>query len=695
MSDIKHLFEPRSVAVIGASSSPDKIGYKIMDNIVGSGFKGGIYPINPKGGEILGRKVLSSVEQIGEDLDMAVIVIPASLTLAAVESCARKKVKYLVIITSGFSEMGNHELEDKIVKVAKESGMRILGPNIFGIYSAKGPINATFGQRDIEAGKVAIITQSGALGIAMMGKTKTANMGLSAMVSIGNKCDIDEADLLEYLKDSEETKVIMMYMEGVKNGSRLARVLKETTRIKPVIVIKSGKSKRGAMAAASHTGSLAGADEVFSDIMGQCGVIRAENVQEAFDCWKFFSNAHLRAGDNSVIITNGGGIGVMAADACEKYGVPLYDDIEVMKAAFSSVTPEFGSLKNPVDLTGQATKADYEKAMEAALADDRIHSVICLGCETAVLDADSLKLSIESIMHRTKKPFVFSFLGGTQFKELISYCRQKQIPIFSDVYEAVSCFGALYRHKKNTETLPCLADPDIRIDLAKVREMIGSARSHGRNFLLTFEAQAIMDAAGVPVPKTKISRSKEEAARMAAEIGFPVVMKVVSKDIIHKSDAGGVLLNIKSAEEVGPAYDRIIESCKKYKSDAVIEGIEIGEMLRPGVETIVGARHDKAFGPVVMFGMGGIYVEVMKDVAFRNFPLDTCEALEMISETKTGKLLEGVRGEKRKDFDAVVDMILKLGMLVKEVEEISDIEVNPLRVYDQGAKAVDVRILLK
>jgi len=357
-TDIKYLFEPRGVAVIGASENPEKIGYRIVENIVNSGYPGGIYPINPKGGEVLGHRIYRDLSEVEGEVDLAVIAIPAKFVLDAVKECGENGVKHLVIITSGFSEVGKRAEERALVETARKYGMRILGPNIFGIYSAKASLDATFGPGGILPGHVAIITQSGALGIAMIGKTAAESLGLSTLVSVGNKSDIDESDLLEYLADDENTTVILLYIEGVKGGERLLSILRRITRAKHVIVIKSGRSKRGAAAAASHTGSLAGADEVFDAVMRQVGVLRAESVQEAFDWARFLADSPLPKRKDAVIITNGGGIGVLATDACEKYGVSLYDDQEALKKAFSSVMPEFGSTKNPVDLTGQATAED-------------------------------------------------------------------------------------------------------------------------------------------------------------------------------------------------------------------------------------------------------------------------------------------------------------------------------------------------
>jgi acetyltransferase len=697
---MKYLFEPRSVAIIGASHHKNKIGYRITENIVHSKYPGKIYPVNPKGGKVLGLPVYRSLDEIDDQIDLVCIAIPAKCTFDAVKDCARKRTKFLVIITSGFSEIGNIEEERKIATYAHEHGMRILGPNIFGIYSSMAPINATFGPKEVEAGNVAIITQSGALGIAMFGKTKTENIGLSATVSVGNKSDIDEADLLEYLASHEDTKVILMYIEGIKKGEKFIHRLKKSTKKKPLIVLKSGRSERGAIAAASHTGSLAGVDEIFSDIMKQCGVLRAESIQEALDWCKFFSNSPTPRGENTVILTNGGGLGVMAADACKKYGVNLYDEVQSLKKVFSDVVPEFGSVKNPVDLTGQATSEDYERALNAALKNEDIHSVICLACESAVFDVNKLSRAIEKMFSQNKlvKPIVFSFLGGAKIENSIHHLRIRGIPIFSDVYQAVSCFGAMYINYRNMNYEEEMLEEieELEIDTRTIEGIIKKVRQDKRQFLLSYEAKDIMQTAGIQMPKSYIARSIGQAVMYAEKIGCPVAMKVVSRDILHKSDVGGVALDLENREEVIDAYQAIIHNCREHKPECTLEGVEVSEMVESGTEIIIGARRDKVFGPIVMFGLGGIYVEVMRDVSFRALPLNKRELRSMIKEIKSYPLLLGVRGEKRKDIDSVVNTIIKLAAALQKCRSISDIEINPLMVYEQwkGVKAVDVRILI-
>ena len=697
-SAMKKLFEPRSIAIIGASTNPNKVGYKILNNIVSVGFLGKIYPINPGAEEILGQKVYSSLEEIPGEVDMASIVLPAKLVFEALKACAKKNIKVVTIISSGFSEVGNLEEERKIHSFAIEHGIRILGPNIFGHYSAKVSLNATFGPTNIPNGNVAIITQSGALGVAMIGKTAVQNIGLSSIISVGNKSDIDEADLVEYLVEQDDTKSILMYIEGIQKGERLVKVLKEATKKKPIIVIKSGRSKRGAIAAASHTGSLAGADEIFDAIMRQCGVLRAENIQQALDWCKYLSTAPIPTGENTVIITNGGGVGVLTTDACEKYNIRLFEDTQYLNTLFSDVTHGFGSTKNPIDLTGEASSAEYEHALNVALKDKQIKSVLALFCETAMIDAESLTSMIRAIYkkyEKNKKPIIFSIFGGEMTERVITELSKENIPVFRDVYDAVSCLGVSYtqfRHAQvvdEKESIP-------KVSIKKISAIVDKALRDGREFLLADEGQELLNIAGLSGPKSGIARNIKQAVDIAEDIGYPVVMKVVSRDILHKSDVGGVLLDLDNKEEVLDAYQTIIHNCKAFKSNAVIDGIEVVEQVKLGMEVIIGGRRDKAFGPIIMFGLGGIYVEVMKDVSFRALPVSYRETRLMVEEIKSFPLLLGVRGEPRKDIEKIINTIYRVGYILQNCPRITDIEINPLMVYEQenGVKAVDIRVML-
>ncbi len=696
---MKFLFEPSSIAVIGASKNPNKIGYKVLENIIRGGYKGKIYPINPKGGKFLNLKIYKSIEEIDGEIDLAIIIIPAKFVYEAVKRCAKKGVKHVIIISSGFSEIGNRKEEERIVKVARENDMRILGPNVFGIYVAKSNLNATFGPQHVYPGHIAIVTQSGALGIAMIGKSASDCIGLSTVVSVGNKADIDEADLLEYLKQDENTKSILMYIEGFKNGERFIDSLKRLPIEKNVVAIKAGKSKHGAMAAASHTGSLAGSDKVFEGISRQFGIVRAENIRDAFNFARFLSDAKMPDGDNVVIITNGGGIGVITADACEKYEVKIFDDSSALKEIFGDIIPKFGSYRNPIDLTGQATAEDYEKALEKALNSNLIHGVIALYCETALFTQNEIISLVKRVNEKFKnrKPIIFSLFGGEKIDSAIEKLNEDGIKVFDEVYDAAAAMGALYKkYRYITERKEKRIAKEIENEY-KIRQIIEKVKKENRKMMLPHEAKEIMKLVGIETPDYRIAKNIEEAIKYAEEIGYPIVMKIVSEDIIHKTEAGGVALNLEDKNEVVEAYQAIIKNVSSRFPDARIRGVEISKMAAKGIETIVGGTQDVSFGPIVMFGLGGIYVEAIKDISFRAAPVNQREAKRMINEISASSILRGARGEKRRDIEKIADTIVRVGKLISKFREIRDLEINPLVVYEygKGIKAVDVRILLK
>ena len=698
-TNIHSLFEPRSIAVIGASVNPKKIGNIIVRNIIDGGYQGDVYPVNSKGEGILGLKGYKSIEEIEGPVDLATVVIPSQYVVAAVRSCAAKGVKNVQVITSGFSETGNVEAERELVRIAHSSGMRILGPNIFGLYSSSVSLNCTFAAVGAAPGPVAILTQSGALGVAMIGRAAVENLGLSTIVSLGNKCDIDEADLLEYLIDHEPTKIIFLYIEGVKNGERFLKVLRQTTARKPVVVIKSGRSKRGAMAAASHTGSLAGFDDIFDAVMKQCGVMRAENLDEAFNWCNYLAVNPLPKGKRSVIITNGGGVGVMATDAAEKFSVDLSDDQEILKEVFGPVTPAFGSTKNPIDITGTANAKAYTAALLASAKNSSIDATVALYCEAAPFDSKNLAPMIQETcaQHNAEgKPLIHAVIGGLLVEEAVKPLRQQNLPVFFEVYDAISCLGVAYRYANYLRYMTVETE-EAPIDVAAIDRIIDGALEDNRTFLLTNEGIAVLDAAGIAVPKSSIAHNITQAVDFAEDIGYPVVMKIVSRDVLHKSDAGGVALDLLNRDEVIDAYEAILQNVKAYNPQAVIDGIEVAQMVPAGMELIIGARLDPSFGPIVMCGLGGIYVEVMKDVVFRALPLNRKDVTAMLKEIRSYPLLLGVRGEKRKDIDEVISTVIKIGTVINHCRRITDIEINPVVVYEQGSglTAVDVRILIK
>ncbi|MFP4001459.1 MAG: acetate--CoA ligase family protein [Candidatus Natronoplasma sp.] len=698
--DLEGLFDPESIAVIGASRKEGKIGYTLLKNIKESGYKGEVYPVNPKGREVLGEEIYESIEDLPKGVDLAVIVVPAKIVKDSIHKCGEKGIKHAIVISSGFSEIGNVEEEEEMVEEAKKYGMRVLGPNVFGIYSAKSDLNATFGPSEVQKGSIALLSQSGALGIAMIGKTAQQFLGLSAIVSIGNKADIDDIDLVEHFSDDEETDVIMIYMEGLKNGREFMDKIEELPDDKTVVVIKSGRSDKGATAVASHTGSLAGSDKIFSSAFEQCGVHRAEDLREAFNWSRVFSTSPLPTNDNTVVVTNGGGIGVLSADAAEKYDVKLLDDQTRLKETFEDAIPSFGSTKNPIDITGQAGKEEYERAMRKAFESEETGAVVGLYCETGTADPWEVAEAIKEVYdeYGDKKCSVYTFTGGKEVLDCVQWLRKHKIPAFTDTYECISALGALFDKKRYLERKE-EEEEEIELDIPddKIKEKIKEIKDEGRRTLLEDEAREILDMAGIPVVEGKVVNSIDRAVKVAEEIGYPVVMKVVSEDIIHKSDAGGIALNLENEEEVVDAYQAIYSNCRKNYPDAHISGISVAKMLEGGEETIVGGSRDSSFGPLVMFGLGGVYVEVLEDVSFRVAPISKKEARRMMGQIDSFPVLVGARGQARKDLDALADVIYRVSYLMNEIDEIAEMDLNPIKAFKQGegCRAVDVAINLK
>ncbi|MCK9275340.1 MAG: acetate--CoA ligase family protein [Syntrophales bacterium] len=697
---MKRLFEPRSVLVAGASREETNSGYKIISNMVNGGYKGAVYPVNPKGGRILGFPVYKRIEDIDDEkgIDLGIILVPARFVFDAIKSSAGKNIACNLIISSGFSEIGNIQEEARIARFARDTGMRIVGPNTFGIYSRNVSINCTLGPGEIKPGEVAIITQSSAIGLSIMGWTAAENIGLSAITALGNKSDVDEADLLQYLMRDAHTRVIFMYIESIGDGERFVRTLERTSRAKPVIVLKAGRSQRGAMTVASHTGVPAGEDSIFGDIMRQFGILRAESISEALLWCKFIACSPPPKGENSVIVTNSGGAGVLCTDACDEYNVPLFDNAETLRKVFTTVTPEHGSVKNPIDLTGKAAPDTYNEALDAAVKCDDIDTVIALYCEREVFSEEELCRMVQrnyDTFRKTKKVLSFSLIGGNAIVRCRGELEKRKIPIHKDIYEAVSPVGAFYfynRYRKNRGRIEANAD----LDYDAIARTIYDIKKEKRFFLIADEARKIMNIAGIRVPRSLKAASLEHAVRSAEKIGYPVVMKIVSKNIICKSTAGGVALDLVNEHEVADAYEVIMKKCRTNSSHAVIEGVEIAEMVQEGIECTVTAKKDRSFGPVIMTGSGGIYAEVMKDVACRAFPVKRRDVLSMMSQIGLYPLLFGIKGEERKDIDALITMIIKLGSIVHTIRDISEIATEPVLVCDEGdgINVLDVKILL-
>jgi acetyltransferase len=694
---LEKLFTPDSIAIIGASSTRGKIGYEILENLISYGYKGDIYPINLEKKEIMGLKAHTSVLNVEGNIDLAVIAIPAKAVPSVLEECGKKGVKVVVIISSGFSEAGNAQIEMELVETAKRYKMRILGPNVFGVVYTPRSLNATFGPQSIVPGTIAFVTQSGAIGIALMDKTRVENIGLSAVVSVGNKADIDDADLLEFLQDDPNTQVILLYIEGLKRGRKFLASAAETSLKKPIITIKSGRTKRGAKAAASHTGSLAGSDRIFSAAFNQSGILRADTMEQAFDWARMASLSPVPQGEKCLIITNGGGVGVLATDACEKEGVVLLDDYQYLEKTFGPLIPSFGSTKNPIDITGQSREDAYKTILRKALNEERVDAIIILYCEAAVVDTEKFAAYIieEVQSAAVKKPIVVSLIGGEKGEQALKILNDHGIPSFEEPEEAVSALAAFYRWWRFTTNRHSTQEGNYMIDKEKIYTVMKKAREQGRIQLLEDEAKDILQACGLNLPAYRLTTSINEALDAAEEIGYPVVLKISSEDIIHKSDIGGVKVGIQNDRELRSAYKEILYRAKKGYPRATIRGILVNEMVEEGIEIIVGCSRDPQFGPIVMFGLGGIYVEVLKDVAFRVAPIDVHDALDMIDDIKSHPLLYGVRGEKMKDINSLAETISILSYLPHEIPEIVEIDLNPLIALEDGCKVVDARMTLR
>jgi acetyltransferase len=693
------ILKPKSVAVVGASATPGKIGYTVVYNLIKDGYTGKIFPINPSSSEILGLKTYASVLDVPEEIETAVITVPAKFTAAVVEECGKKNIKGLIVITSGFGESGRHDLEDEIVEIAKQHGSRILGPNIVGVLSNSYKMNASFAPFLPLNGKASLITQSGALLIAIDASTYVRRVGFNKLISIGNMADIDFADFVEWLNDDPDTTCISLYIEGLKDGRRFIDVSRKTH--KPIIAIKSGVSEHGAAAAASHTGSLAGAAKVYSAALQQAGIVQASDLDNLFDRTLALSLQPPMKGDNLLVITNGGGVGVLATDAAERFGVPLKFAPKDVQEEMKKHMPEFGSAKNPVDLTGMAGTEWYYSTTKAAFPHAWVDGLVVLYCETAVSDPVDIAKGIKRAVDETglkDKPICISFVGGEKSEAAMQWLVENGIPAYGAPDRAINAMAALREYARMKAIVSADASPCAPSNREKALKVIQAARADGRDSLTEIEAKEVFAAYGLPVTSTKLAKTEDDAVKLAYEIGYPVVMKIVSPDILHKSDAGGVKVNIKDEAGVREAFRTIMKNAKAYKESARIHGIAIQEMAPWGTEVILGSVNDPTFGPTMMFGLGGIFVEVLKDVTFRVAPVPTEQAARMLGEIRGAPILRGVRGEAPRDQAVLAETICAYStMIVDLADEVSESDANPVLVYEEGkgVKVVDARIILK
>jgi acetyltransferase len=693
------LFNPKSIAVIGASATKGKLGNDVVRNLIESGFEGRIYPINPKGGEILELKTYRSVSEVAGDIDVAVIVIPAKYVLPVVEECGAKGVTALVIITAGFKEIGHEgqEAEKKLVEIAEKHGMIVQGPNCLGIVNTFAPYNASFAAGTPVKGSVAFASQSGALMTGILDWSLMEKIGFSKFVSLGNKAQLDETDFVEAFGRDSDSNFILLYIESVVDGKRFMDACREIAPHKPIYVVKSGVSTAGARAASSHTGSLAGSDTAYSVAFKQCGVIRADSMSELFDVANVFDDCHLPAGNRVAIVTNAGGPGIITTDAVEANGLQMArfsaPTIETMKNGL----PSAASVYNPVDALGTAQPDDYALCVDATLQDENVDSVLVLLTPQAMTkETETAQVLVESKKKYPDKPLLAVFMGGNSMTYPRVVLNEGGIPVFDFPERAVNAIAELYRYTVVRDNLKDETPPKFKVDKKRVKEIIKSVRNDRRRVMLGSEAHEIAEAYGIRVARTKLATSAKEAKAIATEIDFPVVMKIASPDIVHKSDIGGLMIGLNSEEEVKNAFLQILDNVSTHVPRAVVYGVDVQEMAEKGKELIIGCSRDIQFGPLIMFGAGGIFVNYLKDVSFRLAPMTRSDASDLIAETKMGTLLRGVRGEEPSDIDAIADTILRISQLVCDFKEIVELDINPAFAYEKGKGviAVDVKITI-
>ncbi len=694
------LLRPKGIAIVGASTTPGKIGHTVVKNLIESGYEGGIYPVNPTADEILGLKVYKTVLDIPGQVDAAAITVPAKFVIDVAKECGEKGVKGLIVITSGFSEVGDVELEHDLVKVAHDYGMRVLGPNVVGTLSNSDKLNASFAPFLPLKGSASLVSQSGALLIAMDAITYTRRIGFDKMVSIGNMSDVNFADMVAWLNDDENTNCITLYIEGLKDGRRF--IEESVNATKPVVVLKAGVSAHGAAAAASHTGSLAGAQKIYGAAFQQAGAIQSTDLSDLFNCTLALSLQPPMTGENLLVITNGGGVGVLATDSAELAGVPMKFAPEDVQAELKMHMPSFGSAKNPVDLTGMAGNDWYHDSVKFAFAHKWVDALVVLYCETAMTDPMEIAKSIHKAINETgikNKPVTISFVGGERSDKAMQWLAENGIPAYNAPDLAVKAMGTLREYARLQSLKEASSFTNDNADVKTARDIIAKVRTEDRTNLTEIESKAIFRAYGLPVVQTLIATtSEDEAVELAEGVGYPVVLKIVSPDILHKSDAGGVIVNIKDEAGVRKAYQTILKNAKAYKPDANIHGIVVQEMAPWATETIIGSVNDPTFGATVMFGLGGIFVEVLKDVTFRVAPISEREASVMLDEIRGAPILDGTRGEAPRDKAALANVLAKYAYMVADLaDEVKESDANPVLVYEEGkgVLVVDARIILK
>ncbi len=688
---------PKSIAVIGASDKQGSVGRAITSNIM-NGYKGIVYPISPTRETVFDQKAYKSVLDVPDSIDLAVVITKNTIVPVVLEECGKKKIKGAIVITAGFKEVDEEgkKLEQKLKDIATKYGVKVIGPNCLGVMNLEPQtmMNSTFLKITPKSGKIALVSQSGAICAALVEDASAQGIGFSAVVSMGNKADMTEIDILKMLADHEQTKVIVMYLEDMGDGQEFLKVCKQITKNnkKPILVLKSGRSPEGAKAAMSHTGALMGSDEIYDAVIKQSGAIRVDTMEELFDYATAFSKQPLPTEGDLVIVSNAGGPAIISTDSCSKLGIKMAK-IEEIRPKIDAVIPPWGSSRNPVDIVGDADFNRFENVLNEVLAHKNVGSVISMCTPSATLDYDKLAEVIVKMSKKYKKTMLASLMGldeGITNREILA---NGDVPYYTYAEGSIRALKAMLRFADWIKT-PEGNIAKFDVDKAKVSKVFDKVKEEGRTNLLEEEGLEILSAYGFPLPKSILAKTEDEAVEAANKIGYPTVMKIASPQIVHKSDAGGVKVNLSSDKEVRDAFKVIVDNAKKYDSKAEIKGVLIVEMVKGGKEMIIGSKLEPGFGPVVMLGMGGIYVEILKDVTFRLAPFTDQEANDMISSIKTKKLLEGVRGEKPSDVEKLSECIQRLSQLVTDFREIKELDMNPVLVMEkgEGCKILDVRI---
>lgn len=700
---IHAIFYPETVAVIGANKVKGSVPFDIFDNILKDDFQGILYPVSPGEKSISSVKAYKYVLDIPDNVDMGVLVFPSSVAHLAMEQCGQKGIKSMIIISAGFKEVGGKgiEREQQLKDIADKYDISFIGPNCLGVINTdpKCHFNASFARKMPRQGQIAFLSQSGALCTAVLDYAEARNIGFSKFVSFGNKGDVDEVDLINYLKDDPLTKVILLYLEEVTDGPALMEaarnVIKETG--KAVLVLKSGRTKEGASAASSHTGSLAGSDDICDAAFEQAGIIRCDDIEQMFNYATALAWRAEPKGRRTAIITNAGGPGVLATDMAIKQGLKLAKFSEETTRVLKKALPATANINNPVDVIGDARADRYDAAISAVMADENVDSVGVILTPQSMTDIDEIAEGIIADAERFEKTLYCSFMGEEDVRSGILKFFKHKIPHYSlpeDLCKSMAVSTLFHETRQRLANMPPL--PPLNTS-DKCKTSFRSAAEQGKTGLTEIESIEILKDSGLPLPQHKLVAKKEDLNKAMGDIKFPMVMKIMSPDIQHKTDCGGVKLNINSKQEAEKAWDEIMHSVKQAQPEADLDGILLEEMVDPGIEVIIGAKRDPSFGPVIMFGMGGIHVELYKDVIFRVAPLTAADCDDMINGIKASKLLKGFRASSPMDLNALKNVLLSISDLVVSVPEIMELDVNPLILYPEGKGCciADINIQLK